>query len=138
MPNMYRDLWNMIMKLLILSVRLFILMIGQMRIIFNCLTGNEILIIIIYLQIVITINCNFFLQILKTKGKVGYCFDWSVGNNWFVTSVYLIAIIIKLLVLCKERCKYSYCYEATDCNITHIIKLKHTCIFGEVSRFCQE
>lgn len=79
-----------------------------------------------------------FLQILKTKGKVGYCFDWSVGNNWFVTSVYLIAIIIKLLVLCKERCKYSYCYEATDCNITHIIKLKHTCIFGEVSRFCQE
>lgn len=91
----------MIMKLLILSVRLFILMIGKMRIIFNCLTGNEILIIIIYLQIVITINCNFFLQILKTKGKVGYCFDWSVGNNWFVTSVYLIARVIKHSVFVK-------------------------------------
>lgn len=66
---------------------------------------------------------------MKIKGKVGYCFDWLVGNNWFVILVYLIVIIIKLLVLCKERCKYFYCYEVIDCNIMYIIKLKYIWLY---------
>lgn len=65
---MYRDLWNMVMKLLIL---------------FKAFDFD----------------------------------DWSVGYNWFVTSVYLIVRKIKHLVLCKARCKYSYCSGVTNCNM---------------------
>lgn len=68
-------------------------------------------------RLLLQIILKFYSRFWKSNKGVGCRFDWSVGYNWFVTSVYLIVGIIKHLLLCKAKCKYSYCSEVTDCNI---------------------